>query len=718
MADRKLIVEIIGDDSSLQRTFKNSSVGARKFGKDIDGVAGKSNKLNQSLRGALSVGGGAGGFLFGSGAFVGSAIATAAIVKSIDAASDLNEQLTKNQQVFGASAKVIESWSETTSRAIGVSQEAALEATGTFGNLFKAIGVGEQESAATSRRLVQLAADMASFNNADPTQVLQDIRSGLVGEAEPLRKYGVLLSEARVQQLALKQTGKDSVKSLTDQEKALARVAIIFKDTTAAQGDFARTSGGLANQERILKAEVADLEANLGRLLLPAITDLVGVLTDATGAAVRLTDGLTALGNIKIPPIHIPFFFDFPGGGSIKDIGGKAFDVAKFTPLNPFLIETIGLKIADQFKDDAEGQTPKLADAFASSLNSMFDNALTSADDKVKAKGAKKVKGFGTGLTPEDLFGPLVTDIPKKLQEALLDVQIKSPDNAQALVGVLEKQRDVLLKALDDPRLTQDQTIALKEKLRAIVGAIGSENDQIASAVKAASDARTAKLQEAARASAEAKEKQKAALQRIADHRREVAEAAAKALQAKQFRALGLTATGDQTTPGVDNLKKQLSQLTDRLGADVSPKIASQLAGIGKVLSGALGKVTLDTRQKIVELFDTIRGTFEDQGKKPLTKTTSTTSLNANKILEGLGLGPEATKALRARLSHFNSAGVALAGAPAGSVGAFGMSVPSQPIVIHNQLELDGRVVAKNTTKHQQVRSRRNPPQKRGPHGI
>jgi hypothetical protein len=147
----------------------------------------------------------------------------------------------------------------------------------------------------------------------------------------------------------------------------------------------------------------------------------------------------------------------------------------------------------------------------------------------------------------------------------------------------------------------------------------------------------------------------------------------------------------------------------------VAPKVASQLAGVGKVLSGALGKVTLETRQKIVELFQTIRSTFEDQSKGPLTKTTS---LNTSKILAGLGLTPDLTRELRSRLSEFNSAGVALAGTPAGSVGAFGMLVPAQPTTVNTTVELDGRVVARNTTKHQQVRSRRNPPQKRGPHGI
>ena len=157
---------------------------------------------------------------------------------------------------------------EGVSRCAWDSQTAALEATGTFGNLFSAIGIVGPQASAISQQFVKLAADMASFNNASPEDVLLALRSGLTGEVEPLRRYGVLLSEARVQQEAMAKSGKTSAKELTNQEKALARIAIIMRDTATAQGDFARTSGSLANQQRILDANVQDLKTSLGSALL------------------------------------------------------------------------------------------------------------------------------------------------------------------------------------------------------------------------------------------------------------------------------------------------------------------------------------------------------------------------------------------------------------------------------------------------------------------
>ena len=106
-----------------------------------------------------------------------------------------------------------------------------------------------------SKQLTELGADLASFYNTDVSSALDALRSGLVGESEPLRKYGVRLSEVRVQQQALIESGKDNVKNLTELEKTHARITLITKDSTLAQGDFGRTSETAANQIKILARE-------------------------------------------------------------------------------------------------------------------------------------------------------------------------------------------------------------------------------------------------------------------------------------------------------------------------------------------------------------------------------------------------------------------------------------------------------------------------------
>jgi hypothetical protein len=89
---------------------------------------------------------------------------------SVGAASDLNEEVSKSQQVFGDASRGLEEWSKTTARSLGIARTEALRAAGTFGNLLNVVGVAPERSAEMSRALVQLAADLASFNNASPTE--------------------------------------------------------------------------------------------------------------------------------------------------------------------------------------------------------------------------------------------------------------------------------------------------------------------------------------------------------------------------------------------------------------------------------------------------------------------------------------------------------------------------------------------------------------------
>lgn len=187
------------------------------------------------------------------------------------------------------------------------------------------------------------------------------------------------------------------------------------------------------------------------------------------------------------------------------------------------------------------------------------------------------------------------------------------------------------------------------------------------------------------------------------------------ATQARQFRALGLSADGGAITPGVANLRKQLASLTARLSGsavNLSSKLKGQLAGVRKVLSGEFGKATVETRAKIQELFATIRGEFDKGAKGPLTKTSG---LNTKAIIKGLGLSTVQASEIRGRLSGFNSAGLAIAGRPTASSG--GGFVGGRPIVVesHTTIQVDGHTIGKTVTRSQQKAKKRNPAQRRGP---
>jgi hypothetical protein len=175
--------------------------------------------------------------------------------------------------------------------ATGISKKAALEYTGVFGNLFRSLGQSEKAASGNSVQLTKLAADMASFNNTSVEDALEAIRSGLVGETEPLRKFGVNMNDATLKAQALKMGLIESTKEALDpQTKAMAAQALIMKQTSQSHGDFADTSGSLANQQKILKARLDDASAAIGARLLPfavkganALNDLLTSAQNGTG---------------------------------------------------------------------------------------------------------------------------------------------------------------------------------------------------------------------------------------------------------------------------------------------------------------------------------------------------------------------------------------------------------------------------------------------------
>jgi len=203
--------------------------------------------------------------------------------KSVEAASALNEQMSASTQVFGDHAKEVQDWSKTTADSAGLSRTEALKAANAYGNMFATVGLGSKDVSTMSRSMVQLAGDMASFHDQDPTEMLQKLQSGLAGEAEPLRKFGVLLSDARVKQFAYANGIAKTGSNLTEAQKVQARYGVILQDSAKAQGDFARTGDSVANRQRKVAAETENVSAQFGTALLPVTQAVLGVMTSLLG---------------------------------------------------------------------------------------------------------------------------------------------------------------------------------------------------------------------------------------------------------------------------------------------------------------------------------------------------------------------------------------------------------------------------------------------------
>jgi phage-related protein len=197
---------------------------------------------------------------------------------TVMAASNMEESLSKVRVVFGDGAAAVEKFGASAAVNMGISNQAALEAAGTYGNLFQAFGLGQGESQKMSMSLVQLAGDMASFNNTSIDDAILALRSGLSGETEPLKKFGVALSDVRLKAEAAAMGLGTYSGTLPPAIKSQAAYSLIMKDTTLAQGDYARTADGTANTMKTMKAQFDDAKVALGQALMPAFRGLLAVL--------------------------------------------------------------------------------------------------------------------------------------------------------------------------------------------------------------------------------------------------------------------------------------------------------------------------------------------------------------------------------------------------------------------------------------------------------
>lgn len=246
------------------------------MGRDLAAAGATSGRtlgtsVMSSFKGAMAIGGTTLG-----GVAIGSFLKGA-----VNASSELNEVTSKSNQVFQESAGAIRQWAEGGAENFGLSKRAALEAASGFGNMFVQLGIGLDQAAAMSTGIVELAADFASFHNADITQVLDAQAAAFRGEYDSLQRFLPLINAATVEQRALEMTGKRTTKELTAQEKALAVQALMLEGAGDAAGDFDRTSDSLANSMRTLSAESENTKATLGDALAPAMAKLVGFLNDS-----------------------------------------------------------------------------------------------------------------------------------------------------------------------------------------------------------------------------------------------------------------------------------------------------------------------------------------------------------------------------------------------------------------------------------------------------
>lgn len=334
---------------------------------------------------------------------------------------------------------------------LGIDPTEAMNNMATIQGLTTSFGMASDKAYVLSKNLTQLGYDLASLKNIPVAESFTKIQAAISGELEPIRRLGVDLSQARLQQELLNLGYSQSVSTLSQADKAVLRYIAIMKQTTDAQGDFARTLSSPANMIRILQAQLNSLARAVGSLLYPALKSILPPLIAAVELVKELVTGIASLMGVKV---------EFPDFSSASD------DVSGVTDALDNTTKATG-KAAKAFKNyimgfdelnviqknaDSSGGSGSGSGAAGNILGDvdlsgydMFKNYVGSSVDEIKAKLEKLlplISGIAAGFATWAISNAVLTALEKikgegSLIEAVLKLW-KNPIMAAAVaVGII-----------------------------------------------------------------------------------------------------------------------------------------------------------------------------------------------------------------------------------------------------------------------------------------
>ena len=416
----ELVVQIRAEVDRAVKEMKRAEKG-------LSGIANRANKLNQTL-----------GPIGNSLTRNVTLPLAAAGVAAIKFATDAQESINAVNVVFGESADTILEWGENAATQAGLSSAEFNSASTVIGAALLNAGIASDDAADSAINLTKRAADMASVFNTDVDQALGAIQAALRGEIDPIERFGVGMNAASVEAKALELGLIGVGQEMTQQALTTARLAVIMEQTDRVAGDFVNTSGDLANNSRVLLAQLKDQAAEIGANLLPVVNQLV----NSAGDLVKRFGDLT---EEQQKTIVVLAAVAAGAGPAIKGIQGLSAAIA-FLAANPIVLAIAGVTaltagivklsrnarsnqlaaIAEEFEgiESASRLATEEIEAISEALRLGSLDGFTDATEQVKALaanlGVSERAVVDIGLASDN-----VTDQYKEQLQAIKDQQVE-----------------------------------------------------------------------------------------------------------------------------------------------------------------------------------------------------------------------------------------------------------------------------------------------------
>lgn len=238
----------------------------------------------------------------------------------VNQTSQYIQKMNQFKSIMGDSAKEAQGFIDKAERILGLDPEQMMGSLSSFQTLTRGFGIASDDAYKMSKNLTQLAADMSSFTGESMDLALQRIKSGISGEIEPMRKWGIALDQATLQETAYALGINKRVAEMTRAQKTELAYYQIMHATQYAQGNMARTMLTPANAIRILQTEFKQLARAIGSVFIPIALKIIPVIRAITQILTELARKLAALFRFKIED------YDF-SASTVQDIGASFGDL-------------------------------------------------------------------------------------------------------------------------------------------------------------------------------------------------------------------------------------------------------------------------------------------------------------------------------------------------------------------------------------------------------
>ena len=325
---------------------------------------------------------------------------------------------------------------------LGVDPTKAMTYMATIQSLGTSFGLTSDKAYVLSKNLTQLAYDEGSYWNKNVAETFTAMSSAISGEIEPIRRLGVDLSQARLQQELLALGFNKQVSSLSQADKAVLRYIAIMKQTANVQGNLAQTIQSPANQIKILKAQLDMLAKSVGSLLYPALKAILPPLIAAVQLIREFVEWVAKLMGVKV------VFTDFTkSADSVGGIGDAMDDTADSTKKAAKALKDYTMGFDElNIIDPTQGSSGSGGGASAGNIlgdvdlsgYDMFKDYIGTTIDEVKAKLEK--------------LAPLVAGIAAgfatwAIGNALMDALSKIKGDGTLIEGILKLWKSPIMGA-------------------------------------------------------------------------------------------------------------------------------------------------------------------------------------------------------------------------------------------------------------------------------